>query len=154
MAMRFQLSLRMFLLLCAGAGFLAAWAGLAWQNREGVQRYEIRYEWREFGKAGKILVDDRLKVTGASVRCRTDLEELIARPGVPMTITYLSIYGSEAYRAFRPEDFPNVKKLSLCNVQLQQDSMVRLGELHPANEIGAVLAVTAETNRAAHVAFH
>ena len=110
-AMRLRVSLRMFLLLCTGAGFLVAWAGLVWQRRDNAQAND--YSWRQFGNSGEMWIYDHFERRGASIRDRVDLEELIAKPEKCESITFLQIFGTEVFRAFRPRDFPNVKKLAL-----------------------------------------
>ncbi len=122
---RLHLSLRLFMLLCLASGLILAWLGLVHQRRGLDSLNSGVDQWVPFGDSSE-LFKNAAGVRGASIQSVDDLAALAARPDVCGQLEYIGIYTPHAYEAFTPGDFPNLKKVSLSNVDLGRLSLAKL----------------------------
>ena len=122
---RLRVSLRLFMLLCLGSGLTLAWLGLAHQRREFESHLAGVDRWAAFGGSCE-LYGSPAGVRGANVRSSDDVAALAARPEICVQLEYVGIYAPEAFEAFAPGDFPNLKKVSLVNVDLGRNALTKL----------------------------
>ena len=120
-----RVSLRLFMLLCLGSGLILAWLGLARQRREFESQMSGVDRWTRFGGSGELL-GSSAGVRGASVQNSDDVAALKARPEICVKLEYVGIYAPEAFEAFAPCDFPNLKKVSIANVDLGRNKLTKL----------------------------
>jgi hypothetical protein len=126
---RARLSLRLFMLLCLGAGALVAWAGLVYQRGEIEQSLQpADYKWQPLGRASEWFVNRHGEVIGATIKHADDWEALRQRIATSK-LEYLAIRSPGAFRALRPQEFPNLRKLSLGEVDLDRGVLSTLSEL-------------------------
>ncbi len=122
---RLRVSLRLFMLLCLGSGLILAWLGLARQRREFESHMSGVAKWTRFGGSGELL-RNAAGVSGASVQSSDDVAALAASPEMCVQLEYMGIYSPKAFEAFAPGDFPNLKKVSLANVDLGRNALTKL----------------------------
>jgi len=60
------------------------------------------------------------------VQTSDDVAALAARPEACVQLEYVGIYSPEAFEVFVPGDFPNLKKVSLDNVDLGRNTLTKL----------------------------
>ena len=122
---RLHVSLRLFMLLCLGSSLILAWLGLVHQRREITSRMSGVTRWTRFSGSSELLADPQ-NVKGASIRSKDDLAVLVAKPEICAQIEYLGIYAPDAFAAWAPRDFPNLKKVSLWDVNLGSQGLAKL----------------------------
>lgn len=125
---RLRVSLRLFMLLCLGCGLVLAWLGLVQQRRALESQMSGVDAWTPFSGSAEIL-GNSTHVRGASIRSNDDLAALTARPEICVQLEYMGVYAPDAFEAWTPDDFPNLKKVSLANVDLGRHALTKLSSL-------------------------
>jgi hypothetical protein len=130
-ALRFRVSLRMFLLLCTGTGLILAWFGLTLQRR-GLESHSggKLYTYKRIDNSALLLGNSvRGVMEGAEVTGATGMMALAAQQEVCSQLEFVRMHTAEVLDAFQPRMFPNVKSVALYTFDVQSGAIRKLREL-------------------------
>jgi len=132
----------MFLLLGAGIGLLIAWAGVTRQRGDIAKQTQrirgIKHYWRPVSQSTcDLWIDQDRIVHEASVSTKSDWQAFYSTPDLDCsTVSRLWICSTDAFDAFKVNDFPNLKTLWLDRVELAPGMLKKLESLPKLRNLG------------------